>query len=291
MTNQQKKVFAVGELLWDLLPSGKVPGGAPGNFAFRLKNLGVPVFFTSRVGNDDLGKEALAVFEQHGLSTEGIQVDSEHPTGTVPVTLDAAGTPDFTIIQDVAYDYLELNDTLLKEASEASVICFGTLVQRSRQTRRTLYSLIEIAENAVRLLDINLRRDCWNKKTVESSLQLTDILKLNEDEAKILSEIYAFEFSSLRQFASEMIGRFGLQACLITRAERGIYGLDEKGAEADIPGISVKVVDTIGSGDSFTAGFVKQFLEGKPLYECCEYGNRIGALVAATKGGMTPIEA
>lgn len=291
MKRTAKKVIAFGELLWDLLPSGKVLGGAPANFAFRLENLGVPTFLISRVGNDELAKEALALLQEHSLSCEGIQIDLNHPTGTVDVKLSNTGVPDFSINKEVAYDYLEINESLLDEAVKSSCFCYGTLIQRTSTARNTLYVLLEAAEKALRFLDINLRKNCWTKETLDSSLQFADILKLNDEEARILAEQYHFKVENLRNFSYEMIERFALQACLVTRGSQGVYALSCDGEEADIPGIKVDVLDTIGSGDSFSAGFVKRYLEGSPLEVCCEYGNQIGALVAATKGGMATIQA
>ena len=284
-----KKVTAVGELLWDLLPSGKVLGGAPANFAFRLKDLGVPVALVSRVGNDDLGREALELLDAHGVPTDCIQRDSVFPTGTVDVKLDSAGIPDFTINPGTAYDHMDLSSGILEEVSACSLICFGTLAQREEQSRKTIRSLLDAAKEPVKLLDINLRRKCWTKESVNESLKRADILKLNDEEAEVLGGLYEIEFSSLNSFARRMIESFGLRICLITRGADGVYGLNNDGEEVNIPGIRVEVQDTIGSGDSFTAAFVKRYLEGASLKQCCEYGNEIGALVAATKGGMTPI--
>ncbi|NMC62894.1 MAG: carbohydrate kinase [SAR324 cluster bacterium] len=287
--NIQQSVLAYGELLWDLLPTGKLLGGAPANFAYRLQNLGISVSLVSRVGEDALGNEAISILSKSGLSTELIQRDKRNPTGTVDVQIDANGNAKFSINPHVAYDEIEFCDEIADAAQSCAILCFGSLIQRAEKSRQTLMRILKNAKNACKIMDLNLRPNCYSKGVIENSLEHIDILKLNHEEALILSEMLALPFSSEAAFCKALLDRYKLLSCVITRAENGVFGMNRDGEEADLPGIKVKVLDTIGSGDAFTAGFVAMFLKNAPFAKCCEFGNHVGALVAGTKGGMTPI--
>ena len=282
-------VLAIGEILWDILPSEKLLGGAPANFCHRLRQLGCAARMVSRVGKDSLGDELLAGLQALDFDLSLLQVDTQHPTGTVDVVLSADGNPTFTINTDVAYDYLEASPKLLAAAQAASLICFGTLVQRSPKTREALYQILEAAPQATKFLDINLRRDCYTAETISESLLRADILKLNTSEVSTISELLKLGASTPQQLARKVIKDYGVHAVLVTLGERGVYALNALGHACTVPGISVQVVDTIGSGDSFAAGFVFTYLQGAPLEECCYFGNLIGALNATKKGGMPDI--
>ncbi len=286
---EHKNVLAYGEILWDLLPSGKVLGGAPANFAFRLSSFGVNVSMLSRVGDDALGREVIAELQKRGVSTDTIQIDPKNPTGTVEVTLSAKGAPSYVINKGVAYDFIEFTPELRTLAAEASVICYGTLVQREKQSRETLYKLLEAAPEATKLLDINLRKDCFSPETVSRSLEYADILKLNDEEVRPVAELLGIVVTGPEDFSKKIIQKFNISICLITKGERGVYARDSRGSQINIPGIAVSVVDTIGSGDAFTAGFLYCYLDGAPIERCCSFGNSVGAAVATTKGGMTAL--
>lgn len=284
-------VLAFGELLWDLLPSGRALGGAPANFAYRLTSLGIPVTLASRVGKDDLGVEALHLLTAAGLSTELIQIDSELSSGTVDVFLKSGGVPDFTINPNVAYDRIELNQSLRQTAQQSALVLFGTLCQRSEQTRSSLYALLETAASAVKFLDINLRKACYSKETIAESLRRAQILKLNEDEVLLLSSFFSLPHEPLAEFYRAVMESFGIKTCLITLGERGVFACQQGSDALYLPGFKVPVVDTVGSGDSFSAGFVSCYLRGSPFKECCEFGNELGALVATKKGAMAEVTA
>ena len=242
-----------------------------------------------------------------GLDTAHVQWDEEHPTGTVPVVVDEKGNPDFTIIQDVAYDYMEVTDALLDVAREADCICFGTLAQRTEPTRRTLEQALRVASGSsneaarrgeasgegLKLLDVNLRKDCYSTGTVTKSLERADVLKLNEDEAAYLSDLFDLGDVAIPEFARAMIEKWSLSHCLVTLGERGAFASSAGGEAAYVPGYRVDTVDTCGSGDAFTAGFIHRLVRGGSLAECCDLGNALGAMVARQEGGtesVTPAE-
>lgn len=286
---ENPSVLALGELLWDVLPTEKLLGGAPANFCHRLRQLGVNSRMVSRTGEDALGEELVRGLKALNFDLSLIQVDPSYPTGTVDVSLTADGNPTFVINTDVAYDHLEATPELIEAAQAASLICFGTLVQRSAKTRATIYQVLEGAPDATKFLDINLRKNCYSADTVSESLQRTDIVKLNTSEVTIISELLSLEANEPKKLARRLIKDFGVTTVLVTLGEKGVYALDALGHESTVPGISIQVVDTIGSGDSFAAGFVSTYLKGAPLEECCHFGNLTGALNATKKGGMPDI--
>jgi fructokinase len=285
----QKTVVAFGETLWDLLPSGPVLGGAPCNFACRVNALGDRGVIVTRLGRDDLGQKAYERLIELGLETGYVQWDEHHPTGTVPVKIGPDGQPDFTIVPDVAYDYIEETEPLQSLVSRAEGVCFGTLVQRSAVSRWTLDRLLEGAGRAVKLLDINLRKDCYTRETIEASLGRADLLKLNDSEARYLAELFGLPSGSLPEIAKALLGEGSISHCLITLGGKGALAVSSQGERVYVPGYEVEVVDTCGSGDAFTAGFFHAYLAGLPLAECCRRGNVLGAMVAAQAGATAPV--
>jgi len=284
-----KTVLAFGEILWDLLPTGTTLGGAPFNFVYRVHALGNRGLMVSRVGDDENGRKAIEMVRSLGLDTSLVQVDAVHPTGTVNVFLDADNNPDYYIVPGTAYDHIEPTEALAEAAGVCDCFCFGTLVQRSPETRDTLYRLLDLAGDALKFLDINLRKDCYREETVRESLRRADVLKLNDGEARELAGMLGLPLESLTQFAHAITRQAALKYCVITLGARGALGVSGKGEEVYVPGCRVDVADTLGSGDAFSAGFVHSLLGGEGLAAACEFGNILGALVATQKGGTAPV--
>ncbi len=285
----RKKIIAYGELLWDILPSQKLLGGAPANFIFRMNNFGDEGSLISCVGDDALGKEALQQVRQLGLSDEYVQVNRTYPTGTVPVTLDEKGIPDFTIRKQVAFDYIEPTVELITLAEKANCICFGTLIQREERSRNTLLSLLGSSPKAIKFLDINLRKECYTKSSIMESLQLADILKLNDEELFVLKGILELKGHSLKELCAEIIEQYQLELALVTLGEKGAFTLSKTGEYHYDPGYRIELKDTIGSGDACSAGFMHSYLNGKSLNDSLKFGNAAGAIVATTSGGTKKI--
>lgn len=286
------RVLVFGETLWDLFPAGAQLGGAPCNFALRLRALGHDVTLATRLGRDELGRRAAERLATLGPVIDSIQWDDVHPTGTVPVKVDAKGSPDFTIVPNVAYDFIEATPALLEAAGGADAVCFGTLAQRAPTSRATLARLLDAAPGALKVLDLNLRRDCHTEETVLGSLERAGILKLNEDEAAELARRFGLSDPSIPAFCDGILERFPLSHVVVTLGSRGSFGASREGPRVYVPGLRVEtLVDTCGSGDAFTAGFVHEFLAGKRLGDCLERGNILGALVAGQEGATTPLPA
>jgi fructokinase len=279
------KVVGLGELLWDLFPAGKQLGGAPTNFAYiasLLDDEGIPA---SRVGNDALGREALRHLDQLKLSTEFIQLDEDHPTGTVRVEVDKGGQPHFEISEFVAWDFFAWTHRWQELADQADGVCFGTLAQRSEHSRSAIRSfLLGSRPECVRVCDINLRQHFFTAQVVVESLKLATIVKLNHEELPRVMRLFDLEHRSEEESARQLLLAHDLKLICVTRGSRGslLLSCDEINEHR---GFKVKVVDTVGAGDAFTAALVHGYLQGRSLAEINETANRVGAWVASQAGG------
>lgn len=282
-------VAAFGELLWDILPDKIIIGGAPFNFAYRIHSLGYDAFIISRVGKDENGEKALEKVRDLGMSAEYIQQDSKYPTGTVEVFLDKLKNPDYEIITEVAYDHVWLDESLINLVHEADCLCFGTLAQRSNESRKTLHAILASFKGRFRFFDINLRKNCYTRDLIHSSLLQTDILKLNDDEAREIDELFQLNAGSLRGTGEELISRYPIQICLITLGRNGVLALTSAGEVTYEPGYRVSMEDPLGSGDAFSAGFLSEMLSGSNLRKACRFGNQLGAIVATQAGATQKI--
>jgi fructokinase len=280
-------ILAFGEILWDLLPSGRKLGGAPFNFACRAESLGDRGWMVSRVGRDDLGREAREAAVGLGMDVTGLQDDPEHPTGTVDVTFHD-GEPDYVIHPQVAYDFIEFTPQLLELAGRADCVCFGTLAQRHEVSRATCRRVLESARQALPVLDINFRKDCYDATIVRESLELAKVVKLNGGELRELQSMLDLEGESLDELALSLVGRFELACCVATLGPAGALAATETHVRY-VPGYEVAVADTVGAGDAFSAGFLHRYLRGEAVEACCRYGNAVGAIVATQTGATDPL--
>ena len=284
MTNQPP-IIGVGELLWDLLPSGKQLGGAPANFTYHAHALGADARVVSRVGRDALGREAIDRLRAAGQSTVGIGVDDALQTGAVTVDVQPDGQPRFTIHENVAWDRLVIDETSLAFARRANAICFGSLAQRCEQSRDAVRTIVATTPaSALRVFDINLRQNFYSIEIVESSLGLANALKLNDGELPVLAAMFGLDGDARKQLAL-LSQRFGLRAIALTRGAAGSLLLAE-GTWSEHPGAQVKVVDAVGAGDAFTAAWTLGLLAGSPLDAINQRANEVAAFVCTQPGAM-----
>jgi fructokinase len=282
-------IVSFGEALWDLLPTGLLLGGAPLNFAYRANSLGHPSIIVSRLGNDDLGQKAHEQIVTLGMDDTCLQWDNTYPTGTVEIYFDKDQNPDYTITENVAYDHIEFSAKLENIVERADCLCFGTLAQRNRVSRRTLQRLLSIFSGRFRLLDINLRKNCYSYETIESSLEQANILKLNDEELTVLADLLGLQGDSAPDQVEHLLQHTGLEYCVVTLGERGALALSRRGEKSYSPGYHINLVDPCGSGDGFAAGFIHSLLEDKPLREACRLGNALGAMIAQQEGATQPV--
>ncbi|MFC1613819.1 carbohydrate kinase [Gemmatimonadota bacterium] len=285
----EKTIVSFGEILWDILPTGKVIGGAPFNFAYRVNSLGNRGLIMSRLGRDELGYNAFDTVLALGLETTYLQWDDSFPTGTVQVSFDEHNNPDYLIVPQVAYDHIQATEKFLDIIPAVDCFCFGTLSQRSEQTRQALEQLLERTRNSLKLCDINLRKKCYDKKTIVFSLEQADIVKMNENEALELAGLLGIPDQSLKHICKKLESEFSLSYCTVTLAENGAYSLSDKGESVYVPGYRIEAIDSLGTGDAFAAGFVHQILHGNSLAEACELGNKLATLVAAKRGATATV--
>lgn len=281
---RMKRIVCFGEVLWDMLPSGKMPGGAPMNVAIHLQNLGNRVHMISRIGADDLGIELLRFMKEAGLDTRLIQQGQTHLTGVVKVNMDDRNNVQYKILHPVAWDYITLEEQAVEEVRMADAFIFGSLAARSALSFRTLKALLPHARKKV--LDINLRPPNYDKETLEFLLKHTDILKLNHHELDVLSGFFSASGNTPEEQALKLSELFGLESICITLGEEGAM-VYQNGQFFFQGGFEVEVSDTIGSGDSFLATWVSGILKGAPVAAALSRACAVGALVA-THRGATP---
>ena len=279
-------IVGLGELLWDVFPDERRPGGAPANFAWHANQMGARGLVVSRVGSDPLGDALLEFLDGQGLESAYVQRDASQPTGTVSITTDPNGQPDYTIHEPVAWDFLEWTDSLADLFGGVSAVCFGTIAQRQPGSRSTIAAcLAALPEGALKVYDINLRKASWELSTVEASLETADIVKLNDEELEVLTSGLDWPGSDPSEITAFLQERYRLEGVWVTRGESGclLRGGDEL---IECEGVDVEVADTVGAGDSFTAAMIWSLGEGWPLADSAQLANRVGALVASRPGGM-----
>jgi fructokinase len=281
-------IVGLGELIWDLLPTGKRLGGAPSNFAYISRLLGADAAVATRVGRDALGREALERLKDTGLSTRFVQQDDEHPTGTVGVQIGAGGEPNFNVNENSAWDYLEWTREWEELAAGAGVVCFGTLGQRHVQARETVARFLEAKRpGALRLFDVNLRHSFFTPDMLARSLALASVVKLNAEELSAAASMLDLGASGELETARALLGRFPAKLVAVTRGARGSLLVTRDSAN-EHPGFPTpRVADTIGCGDAFAAALAHCISRGASLALTNEIANRLGAWVA-TQEGATP---
>jgi fructokinase len=282
------KIVGIGEVLWDLLPAGPQLGGAPANFAYHAHALGAHACVVTRVGADEFGREILRRLKEQGIADGTVQEDETSPTGTVTVDLSDKGIPNYVIHKDVAWDRLSVTPSSLNAIRVADAICFGSLAQRGEISRGAIQRLVAAAPaGALRVFDINLRQNYFSREIIEQSLGLANVLKLNDDELPILASMFSLT-GSPRQQMHVLALRFSLRLVALTRGPAGSL-LWQDGEWSDCPSVPIKIVDTIGAGDSFTAALVLGLLQNKALDEINMLADEVARYVCSCAGATPPL--
>jgi fructokinase len=290
-------ILGIGELLWDVLPDGARLGGAPANFTVMAGRLGSHAAILSRIGRDDLGRKAVELLDPLPADTEFLQIDPMHETGRVSVALQN-GQPAFTIHEPAAWDFLELSDEWVRLAERADAICFGSLAQRSLESRQTIQTLAAQAHaRCVRVFDVNLRAPFYSSEVVQESLELATVMKMSDTEVPLVLGLLGLQAcdpqdpGALRSGAEKLLEEFPtLKMVAVTRGGSGSL-LITRDAWHEHAGVAVTVADTIGAGDAFTAAMTHYMLRGADLATLNEAGNRWGSWVASQAGAMPPLDA
>jgi fructokinase len=289
MTIGKRTIVGLGELLWDILPSGKQLGGAPANFAYITNLLGDSGIPASRVGRDSFGDEALRRLAELGLTSDFVQRDPIQPTGIVKVEIDKGGQPRFEISESVAWDSLEWTPAWRELATTADAVCFGSLAQRSSPSRSTIRSFLQATRpDAVRIFDVNLRQNFYTSHILAESMNLATIVKLNHEELPLIMHLFELAHREEKDSARRLLSSYRLKVVCVTRGNGGslLISSDEC---SEHPGFKVKVADTVGAGDAFTATLVHGYLCGSSLAQINETANRVGAWVASQQGATPAV--
>jgi fructokinase len=284
MKIKNNQILCIGEILWDNLPSGAKPGGAPMNVALHLTRLGQNVTVVSKVGNDEKGRQLLNFLDSSGLKTDLVQVDETLPTSEVLVHLDARNNATYEICEPVAWDNLEITEELSAKAKSSGLIIYGSLASRRLQSRETILRLLDT--DAVRLVDVNLRKPYDTKELVELLLAKSDVIKLNDDELSVIAGWNGRPERDEMSLIKLIAEKYNSKLVCMTKGENGAV-IYSDGAFYSQPGFKVDVVDTVGAGDAFLAGFIAAILEGKSIGDALGFACATGSFVAG-KAGATP---
>jgi len=275
------KCVCFGEVLFDVLPTEVKAGGAPMNVAYHLTKLGNKTTIISRIGDDLRGKELTDILKEKKINLENLQVDATHPTSVVLATPNEKGDMKYDIIENVAWDFIELKAHHESLIRNAGYFIFGSLVTRSAISRSSLFNLLDIP--CKRIFDINLREPFVNQKNIEYQLNKTDVLKMNEEELDLVSGWYV-QFSSIEDKVRFLQNKFQIATLIVTRGAKGAV-VNQQDSFYYHDGFKVTVADTIGSGDSVLAGFLSELIKGNAVDEALDFACSLGAFVATKAGG------
>ena len=281
-----KKIVCFGEVLWDVFPTHKKIGGAPLNVTLRLNSFGNEVYIISKVGKDQNGKEILNFVESHDTSTDFIQIDESHTTGTVIVSLDSKGSASYDIEYPRAWDKIQISDNLIKLVEDCDALYYGSLVARDKVSKNTLFKLIEKAE--YKICDLNLRPPHYTTEALIKLMESADFLKLNDDELFEISKKLGSKYNSIEQNVKFISEETNTNSVCVTKGQHGALLLME-GKLFYNSGYQIKVVDTVGAGDSFFAALISKLLNGTHPQEAINYACAVGALVAQSEGANPKI--
>jgi len=283
-----KRIVCFGETLWDVLPSGSVPGGAPMNVAIRTQSLGLDATIISRIGVDKLGIELRQYLKKKQVNTSLLQIDKKFPTGKVDVSLDEKGVAEYDIKYPVAWDKIELSKASIEKVKKADAFIFGSLVCRDSISRETLLSLLEYAK--FKVFDVNLRSGFFDASLIEKLMKSSDLIKLNDDELSILSNRFGSKSDDLYENIKFIHKKLQLKSICVTRAEKGaILFIDNVFYSNN--GIIVDVVDSVGAGDSFLSALIYKLLSQNDHQNTLNFACAVGTLVATKTGANSKISA
>ena len=281
-----KVVVGIGEALWDVLPEGKKLGGAPANFAYHVSQFGLNSCVVSAVGNDDLGKEIVKKFRDKSL--HDVVETVPFPTGTVLVTLDSNGIPNYEIKETVAWDNIPYTSKLEELAKYTCAVCFGSLAQRNIVSRETIIRFINAIpdkEHTLVIFDINLRQDFYTKEILSKSFEMCNILKINDEELDVISDMFNFSGQAIEDKCYDLLNMYKLKMLILTCGVNGSY-IFTNDSFSFMQTPQVNAIDTVGAGDSFTASFVASILKGKSIREAHEIAVKVSAFVCTQNGAM-----
>lgn len=280
----KRYIVGLGEALWDMLPEGKQLGGAPANFAYHAAQFGLDAVAISALGHDELADETIAALQSKGLCH--IMPRVGYPTGTVKVELDRQGVPTYDICENVAWDNIPLTDEIAEVARCCRAVCFGSLAQRSSVSRATIQSFLKATpDDSLRIFDINLRQHFYTEELIRESLRLCNVLKINDEELRIVSQMFGYADQSPQQQCRHIAQDYSLHMVVLTCGTDGSYVFSPEDTSFQ-PTPKVEVADTVGAGDSFAGSFCAAILSGKSIKEAHRIAAQVSAYVCTQHGAM-----
>jgi len=279
--NKNSYAVCFGEILWDIFPSGTKAGGAPFNVAYNLNKMGTEVKMISRVGNDSLGNDLLNQIKDWNISTDFIQIDDEKPTGTVMANFDEQGEAHYDIVTDVAWDHIEVLQDHNDLIGNAEAFVFGSLSARDFKSRETLLYLLETAK--LKIFDVNFRPPFIDVELIKQLLHKADIVKMNKAEMRQIMQFFSEEYKSEDESAAFIQNHFNINEIVLTKGSKGAryFAGDRNYGFSAVP---IEIADTVGSGDSFLAGFLSKRIQGKSPDEIMKQAVSLGAFITSKSG-------
>lgn len=286
--NKNKLVLSFGEIVWDIFPNEKKLGGAPLNFAYYINKLGGCSHVISAVGNDDLGYEALRIINACGVKADAIKTSESLPTGKVVVSEDKSGLPSYNICSPAAWDEITLSANDFDLAKKADAFVFGTLSQRTKNNINALRKITsKLNSEAIVVFDANIRQNFYSREIIHESMKIADVVKMNEDEYPIITGFYGYSHDApLEKNIRDLMSEFQIKYLLLTLGKNGSIVFDACGEVSRHLGHQIKVVDTVGAGDSFTAAFTWGILCGKSLEESAAAATELSEKVCGQRGAF-----
>ncbi len=271
-----------GEILWDMLPDGPQPGGAPLNVAYHLNKLGVGASIISRVGNDLNGAKLESLLESWGVKMHLLQKDGEYPTSEVIAKMNNGNEVSYEIVFPVAWDFIKYSGSISEQVKLSTYFIYGSLSSRNDTSRNTLFELLE--SDAIKVFDINLRPPFINRDLLEVLLVKADIVKFNQAELEMAQLLFGGSFCNESSQIKFIQQHFNIPEIIVTKGEFGAsyYKNDET---YNAWGTEVKVIDTIGSGDAFLAAFIANHYFKNDPQLIIKNSVAMGAFIATKKGG------
>jgi fructokinase len=281
-----KKITCFGEVLWDVFPAHKKIGGAPLNVALRLQSLDNEVAIISSIGNDESGKTLLDYIIQNGLDVSCLEVSDKFKTGKVKVILNDKRSASYDIKYPRAWDNIKITQESINLVKKSDGFVFGSLAARDEFSRKTLYGLIEHAK--FKIFDLNLRPPYYNKEVLNYLMNRADFMKFNDDELYEVCKEEGSKYLSLEQNIRYISKKTNTNHICVTKGRHGAV-LMYDGKFYYNSGYLVKVIDTVGSGDSFLASLISKLLKNKDPQEAIDFACAVGALVATSEGANPKI--
>ena len=273
-------ILSIGEILWDIFPDKKILGGAPANFVFHARQFGSDATLFTALGNDQQGLELEEEAAKAGIIMQSSRVS--HPTGTADIILNNEQEPTYKLNDNCAWDHIPLTNNLKKFAAKADLIVFGTIAQRNYESRNTIKKALELSKSPSKILfDINLRLNFYTKEIIEESLSASNYLKLNDEEESVLKIIF-------NKNIGQIISDFNLELAILTLGPKGSRIITSN-TVSECPSTKCEIIDTVGAGDSFTAFFIINYLNGMSIPESQKKASNVAAYVCAHNGATVQI--